>query len=368
MSVLQMVNQYQPRTFARFQGSELRLPQEFSPVPAGPGQKFSQRHFGEVPLEAIQFIHDVQIIVGRKGIRAYANLQAIPTHQVNRRQSIVYKQVRQRTNCHERMIHHGLQRVDALLVHTALVDQQDVLAERSGVPLEEPVDEIQQGGFPRHGRNTHPGLHAILPHLSGAALEHLLLFLRFLAMERQESGLEALRTHGCQEFRAHRIAGVRRRGGVDAESVRNGLQLPHPLHRGIAIRRFGAEDLQEGTGVHRVTGLHGEGIVAVGDVGHGHDTLAPEAVHRLREVPDLLFQGFVVAKLIDLVDESGHPGPLPELSLHIREFHVAVGIDKAGDNGSLAENRFPGRFFANPCPDDGSIVFELHEPVYERLR
>ena len=136
-------------------------------------------------------------------------------------------------------------------------------------------------------------------------------------MERQEAGFEALDAHGRHQFGAHRIAGVRRRGRVDAEAVGHRLEFPDPVHHGPAILRFGAEDFEEGAGVHRMAGLDGEGIVAVGDVGHRHDALFPEAVHGDGEVPDLLLQGLGVAEFVDLVDESGHARTLAEEAFHI---------------------------------------------------
>ena len=161
---------------------------------------------------------------------------------------------------------------------------------------------------------------------------------------------------------------MRRRGRVDAETIGNLLQLPDTVHHGLAILRFGPEDLQEGAGVHRVAGLDGEGVVAVGDVGHPHDALFPHAVHLPREVIDLLLQGLVVPHFIDLVDESGHAGALAELALQIGEFDVAVRIDKARGDRAVVERRLGGGIRAHACPDDGSVILHLHEPVPDGLR
>ena len=182
------------------------------------------------------------------------------------------------------------------------------------------------------------------------------------------AGFEAFDAHGGHQFGTHRIAGVRRRGRVDAEAVGHRLQFPDAVHHGAAILRFGAEDLQEGAGVHRVAGLDGEGVVAVGDVGHSHDALLPHAVHLPREVIDLLLQGLVVPHLIDLVDESGHAGALAELALQIGEFNVAVRIDKTRSDRAVVERRFGGGIRAHACPDDGSVILHLHEPVPDGFR
>ncbi len=112
----------------------------------------------------------------------------------------MYEQVRKRANRHERMVHHGLRRIDPLLVHAAFVDQQDVLVKGGGMAGKEPVDEIKQRGLPRHGRDAHPGLLAVLPHLAGAVFEHLLFFLGFLAVERQEAGFQAFDAHGGHQL------------------------------------------------------------------------------------------------------------------------------------------------------------------------
>ena len=142
------------------------------------------------------------------------------------------------------------------------------------------------------------------------------------------------------------------------------LQLTDALHHILTLGRNSAEHLQEGAGVHRVGGLHGEGIGTVGNIGHGLHALVPHAIHRLLERVQLVFHGGRVSEGVDLVDEARHAGPLAEHALHIGELHMAVGVHETGAQDARF-HLFVLR--AQARTDDGAVLLHFHEGVAERL-
>ena len=153
---------------------------------------------------------------------------------------------------------------------------------------------------------------------------------------------------------------MRRRCGIQAEGVSQALQTSHPLHH---LRAFGgnrAENLQECAGVHRVGGLHLEGIGTIGNIGHGHHALVPHMVHGRLQGRHFVFVGGSVPELVDLVDKTCHAGAPAEKAPHIGEFHMAVGVHKTRADDAAVH------FFllrTPPHPQDGSILLHLYKGV-----
>ena len=156
------------------------------------------------------------------------------------------------------------------------------------------------------------------------------------------------------------------RGGGSVQAEGTGLLLKgaHTLHHGVAFLGNRAEHLQEGTGVHGMGGLDGEGVVAVGDIGHCLHSLRPHAVHGFLQGCHLVFQGRGVPEGIDLIDETGHAGALAEQPFHVGKLHMAVRIHKAGAQDAVI-HRFLGR--ANAGAHDGAVLLHFHKGVAEGL-
>ena len=226
------------------------------------------------------------------------------------------------------------------------------------------VQEIGQRSPSGDRRRGNTIGHPVVPHATGAAAHHLLFLFRFFAVIGQETAFKALYGRCREQFRAHGITGMGRGGGIQAEGFGLLLQGLYTLHHRATFVRLRPEYLQERAGVKRVFRLQGKGIVAVGDIGHGRHTLFPELVHGVFQAGKLCFQGRSVAQGVDLVDKAGHARSLAEESLHVGQFHMAMSVYKARNDGPV-QKLLP--FLTRAETQDGAVVVHLHKCIAEGL-
>ena len=112
-----------------------------------------------------------------------------------------------------------------------------------------------------------------------------------------------------------------------------------------------------------MTALYLEGIVAVGNIGHGYYALGVHLVHGGLEGGYLVFQGGGVPQLVNLVYKARHARSLAEHSLHIGELHMAVGVHHAGAQGAF-HDRFS--FFTEPGAKYYAFIVHFHKGILQR--
>ena len=140
-----MVNGYNTRPATRCETSQdIRLSEELCPVCRSPDYHFPERNLREILLKAEQLAHHVKVIIAGKRISPDSKFQTRAPHQAHIRQSIMNEYIGARTERHKWMLHHSLHGLDALLIHTYLVHEQNMLRERSPASSLEPVNEIEQ--------------------------------------------------------------------------------------------------------------------------------------------------------------------------------------------------------------------------------
>ena len=164
---------------------------------------------------------------------------------------------------------------------------------------------------------TVSGSPAVFPHRATSAADHFVLLGGFFAVIRKESGFQSCNACGAKQFRAHCIAGVRRRSGVKAIFFGLFFQGGDGGHYRRAILLFRSEDLQESPGIHGMRGFYPERIVAIADIGHRNHPPVPHAVHPGADLKQFLLLSGGIPEGIYLVYESGHAGTPAEKSLHV---------------------------------------------------
>ena len=262
----------------------------------------------------------------------------------------------------EGLLEGGAGRLDAFGREGTLVNQQHVAGNRQGHSGRKAVQEVLQGRGSRNGRSGDAVGDAVVPHRAAAVHHHLLFFIGLLAVETQESALQAFHGRSRYQSRTHGIAGVRRGSGVQAHRAGLGLQGLHVPDHSFPAIGIGPKDFQEGAGIHRMLCLDGKGIVAVGDIGHSHHPFLVHLVHTLFQGTDLVFQGGGIAEGVDLVNEAGHTRTLAEEALHIGQFHVAVGVDHTGAEGAVQDGF---AFLAQAGSQHYAVIVHFHIGIFQ---
>ena len=171
---------------------------------------------------------------------------------------------------------HALCCTDAVLAGDCVMYQQYVLVERCRMHLLKLAQEMEYGGLA--GGRGHAEMPVDIVLVEGAAVEadHVVLLLGLLVVIGDESGIQTFGRGHPEQVRTHGVGRVRGYGGVQSGGSGFLHQLPGIGDDCRSVFRLGAEDLHECPGVHGPLALHGETLVAVGDIGHGADALGVE--------------------------------------------------------------------------------------------